>query len=234
LEVAVHDHGLHSLEELEHLRSPTDVPPRLRGVLHSVAFVAAPPVGVALVLHARGSGAQVGAAVFAASVTAMLGVSGLFHRGRWSPSCKRWIGLLDHAMIYTLIAGTYTPFALLVLRSGWQTPILAVAWSGAVIGTAAKLVRPNAPPWVAAALCLGLGWIAVVVFPQILASLGFAAASLLLAGGIAYSAGAIVYARRRPDPFPHTFGYHEIFHVLVVLAVVCQYVTVAFFVLPRA
>ena len=161
-------------------------------------------------------------------------MSSLFHRGRWEPARRRWIGLLDHAMIYVLIAGTYTPFALLVLRHGWRTPILAVAWGGALLGTVLRFVRPNAPAWFAAGTCLALGWISVVVLPQIVGRLGIGAAMLLFAGGIAYSVGGVVYARRLPDPFPRTFGYHEIFHALVVVAVVCQYATVAFFVLPRA
>ena len=121
----------------------------------------------------------------------MFGASSLFHRGRWEPTRKRWIGLLDHAMIYVLIAGTYTPFALLVLQDGWRTPILTVAWGGALLGTVLRFVRPNAPAWLAAGTCLALGWISVVVFPQIGGRLGFGAAMLLFAGGIAYSVGAV-------------------------------------------
>jgi hemolysin III len=203
-------------------------------VLHLVTFVVGVPVGVVLVLHAKSGTAQLGAIVFAASVVAMLGASSLFHRGRWTPSRKRWFGFLDHAMIYALIAGTYTPFALLVLHAGWRAPILAVVWGGGIAATILKLVRPNTPAWVSAATCLALGWVSVIVFPQIVEGIGLGAAALLMAGGIAYSVGAVVYARRRPDPFPQTFGYHEIFHTLVVVAIVCQYLTIAFFVLPRA
>lgn len=208
-------------------------PPRLRGVLHLVAFVVAVPAGVALVVSAK-SGAQLGAFVFAASVIGMLGTSTLFHRVRWTPSRKRWFGILDHAMIYALIAGTYTPFALLVLHAGWRAPILTIVWGGGIAATLFKLVRPDTDSWVSAVTCLALGWVAVIVFPQIVDRIGLGAAALLVAGGIAYSAGAVVYARRRPDPFPQTFGYHEIFHTLVVVAVVCQYLTIAFFVLPQA
>jgi hemolysin III len=211
-----------------------DTPPRFRGVAHLVAFVAAAPVGVLLVAHARSGVAQLGAIVFATSVAAMLGVSSLFHRRRWTPARKRWIGVLDHAMIYVLIGGTYTPIALLVLRTGWRAPVLMVIWGGGVIATAAKLLRPNAPAWVAAGTCLVLGWISVIVLPQIVERVGVGAASLLISGGIAYTVGAAVYARRRPDPFPQAFGYHEIFHLLVVAAVVCQYLTIGLFVLPQA
>jgi hemolysin III len=208
-------------------------PPRFRGVSHLLACVAAAPLGVVLVLHAKAGAAQVSAIVFAASVTAMLGTSSLLHRREWAPRRKRWIALLDHAMIYTLIAGTYTPFALLVLHASWRVPILAIVWGGGLLATLARLMRPNAPAWLAAGTCLALGWISLIVWPQIVRGIGFGASSLLFAGGLAYTAGAIVYARRRPDPLPHAFGYHEIFHALTVVAVACQYATVAFFVLPR-
>jgi hemolysin III len=208
--------------------------PRFRGVSHLIACVAAAPVGILLVLHAKTGVAQFSAIVFAASVTAMLSVSSLFHRRSWTPARMRWIALLDHAMIYALIAGTYTPFCLLVLHAGWRVPILAIVWGGALVGTMARLVLPHASSWLGAGTGLALGWIAVIVWPQIVSGIGFGASSLLMTGGLAYSAGAIVYARRRPDPFPQAFGYHEIFHALTVVAVACQYATVAFFVLPRA
>jgi len=213
---------------------PQSVAPRFRGVAHVGALFVAVPVGVLLVLHARSGVGQVGAAIFAASVAFMHGSSTLFHRRRWTPERMRWIGLLDHAAIYVLIAGTYTPFALLVLHPAWRLPILAVAWGGALAATLRKLFRPHAPAWVAAATCVALGWVSVIVMPQIIESIKLGPSSLLAAGGIAYTAGALVYARRKPDPFPHSFGYHEGFHVLVVVSVACQYTTIAFFVLPRA
>ena len=213
---------------------PQAVAPRFRGVAHLGAFLAAVPIGVLLVLHARPGVAQVGAAVFAASVTLMLGSSSLFHRRRWTAERMRWIGLLDHAAIYVLIAGTYTPFALLVLHPAWRLPILAVAWGGALAATLRRLFRPHAPAWVAAATCVALGWVSVIVMPQIVERIGLGPTSLLVAGGIAYTVGALVYARRKPDPFPDSFGYHEVFHALVIVAVACQYTTIAFFVLPQA
>ena len=213
---------------------PGAVVPRLRGVAHLVAFVAAPPVGLLLVTHARGGPAQVGAVTFAANATVMLGVSSLFHRRAWSPKHKRWIGSLDHAMIYALIAGTYTPFTLLVLDPGWRLPILAVVWGGAFVAAASRLLRPDAPRSVAAATCVALGWVSLIVLPQIVDRIGLGPTALLAAGGIAYTAGAVVYARRKPDPFPSVFGYHEVFHALTVVALACQYATIAFFVLPKA
>lgn len=203
-------------------------------MLHLAAFAAATPLGVLLIVHARPGSARVGAIVFAASVTAMLGVGSLFHRRYWPPSRMRWITLLDHATIYALIAGTYTPLALVAVHPSWRGPTLVFIWGAAAVGTVAKFTRPHAPPWVAAGTCLAMGWASLVVMPQIVGGIGVAATSLLLAGGLAYSVGAVVYARKRPDPFPRTFGYHELFHAFVLVALGLQYATVAFFVLPSA
>jgi hemolysin III len=211
-----------------------DGAPRLRGVFHLRAFYVAVPLGLVLALEAPTPLARIAAIAFALSVAAMFGTSSLFHRIPWSPGAKRRMAVLDHAMIYALIAGTYTPFALLVLRPGWRIPILAVVYAGSAAAIVAKVIWREAPSWVAAATCLTLGWIAVLVFPQIAARIGVGGTSLLAAGGVAYTVGAVVYARRRPDPFPATFGYHEIFHALVIVAVACQYAAIAFFVLPRA
>jgi hemolysin III len=208
--------------------------PRFRGLSHVLAFAAAAPVGLALVLSSKTGAATVAAAVFAGSVAAMLGASSLLHRRRWSATQRRWITALDHAMIYVLIAGTYTPFALLVLHRSWRMPILMILWSAAILGTVVKLVRPSAPRWFTAGTCVALGWLSVAVAPQIAAAIGVGGFSLLFAGGVAYTVGALVYVCKRPDPFPRAFGYHEVFHALVVVAVACQYVSVAFFVLPRA
>ena len=208
--------------------------PRLRGVSHQIAFVIALPVGIALALSAEGSVARAAAIAFASSVVGMFGVSTLFHRIDWQPQAKLWVGRIDHTMIYGLIAGTYTPIALLVLHRGWRTPILAIVWGGALIAIATKFVWHTAPRWVAPATCVALGGVALIALPQIFTGVGTGGAVLLLAGGVLYTAGAVVYATRWPDPRPATFGYHEIFHSLVIAAVACQYATVAFYVLPRA
>jgi hemolysin III len=210
------------------------LPPRLRGHLHKLGFVAAVPLGVALVLAAPTSLARGAAIAFAASVVSLFGVSSLFHRVNWSPAAKNRMALLDHTMIYALIAGTYTPFALLVLRKDWRIPILAAVWCGALAAVAMKTLWRNPPRWVAPVTCIGLGWIAIPALPQIVGRIGPGGTALLLAGGVAYTLGALVYLHRRPDPFPRTFGYHEVFHTLVVVAVMCQYATIAFFVLPSA
>ena len=199
-----------------------------------LAFFVAVPLGVALAISAHGTVARAAAIAFAASVVAMFGVGSLFHRLSWTPRAALRMGRLDHATIYALIAGTYAPVGLLVVRPDWRPPILTIVWGGALLATAAKLVWRGAPIWVAPAVCVALGWTAVVVLPQIAGRIGVTGTALLVGGGVAYTAGAVVYARRRPDPIPHVFGYHELFHALVIVAVACQYAAVAFFVLPQA
>lgn len=205
--------------------------PRFRGVVHQYAFFAALAVGVLLVLDTSGARARLAAAIFAGSVATMFGASALYHRITWSPRWRPWLRRLDHAMIYLLIAGTYTPFALLVLSGAWRTTVLAVVWTGAALAMSLRFAWVDAPKWISVFFGLALGWVGVIVFPQLMA-VGAGAVLLLVAGGLLYSGGAVVYAIQRPDPAPATFGYHEIFHVLVAAAVVCQYCAIAFFVLP--
>ncbi len=210
------------------------VKPRLRGLSHQIAFVAALPLAVALVLEANTTRGRVSAAVFGASVAAMFGASALYHRVTWSPRLRPWMRRLDHAGIYALIAGTYTPFGLLVLSGNWSVVVLAIVWTGAVAGVALKFLWVDAPEWLSVVIGIALGWVGVVAFPQILDRLGLTPALLVLAGGIAYTVGAVVYARRRPDPVPAVFGYHELFHAFVIAAVACHYVAVAVYALPQA
>ena len=207
------------------------VKPRFRGVSHELAFVAAVALGVVLVEHASGVRPRVAATVFAASVAAMFGASALYHRVDWSPARRLWMRRLDHATIYGLIAGTYTPFGLLVLHGSWRIVVLAVVWTGTAAAVLLKFVWVRAPKWLAAVIGIGLGWVGVIAAPQLWHAIGASGFALLLAGGIAYTAGAVVYALRRPDPLPALFGYHEIFHVLVIAAVAFQYSVVAFYVL---
>ena len=204
--------------------------PRLRGVLHQYAFFVSLGVGVALILAADGTRARFAAAVFAASVAAMLGISALYHRIVWAPAPRRWMRRLDHAAIYLLIAGTYTPFGLLALEGAWQIAILGVVWGGAVVAIALRVLWVDAPRWVAAANALALGWVALAALPKIYDDTGFSGLALLALGGLLYTAGALIYARKRPDPVPDVFGYHELFHALVVAAAFCQYMAVAFLV----
>lgn len=203
--------------------------PRLRGTLHGLGFIVALAVGIAFVLAADGR-RLAPAVVFAASAATMLGVSTLYHRVTWTPVVRLWMRRADHAGIYLLIAGTYTPVGLLSLHGTMQRVVLAVVWSGAAAAILTKLCWVRAPKWLSAVFALTLGWVGVVALPQLEHSAGPGAVALLAAGGIAYSAGAIVYARRKPDPFPTTFGYHELFHALTLVALACQYVAIAFFV----
>ena len=157
----------------------------------------------------------------------------MYHRPTWRPRTRSWLARLDHAGIYLLIAGSYAPFGLIVMSKGWAIPILAIIWSGAFLAIVLKLCWVRAPKWLSAAIGLTLGWVGAVAFPQLL-KLSLTAILLVAASGLLYTLGAIVYARRRPNPRPLVFGYHELFHVLVVAAVACEYVVVAFYVLPRA
>jgi hemolysin III len=200
-------------------------------VFHEWAFFAALPLAIVLGLEADGTRQSVGAAIFGAAVVLMFGASALYHRITWSPSRRILLRRLDHVGIYGLIAGTYTPVGLVVLSGAWRWTMLAVVWAGALVATIVKMTLPHAPKWVAASIAVSLGWVGVIVFPQLVSRLGVPGSSLLLAGGLCYTAGAVVYARRRPNPAPAVFGYHEIFHLLVVAAVALQYVAVAFFVL---
>ncbi len=211
-----------------------DVKPRLRGVLHEGAFFVAIIVAPLLLLSADGLRTRVAAGIFAFSVAACFGVSALYHRMTWTPSRRRLMRRADHAGVYLLIAGTYTPVTLLVLKGDWGSVLLTIAWAGALIAILLKIIWVDAPKWVAAALGLALGWIAVVALPQLVERLQPTALTLLIAGGLLYSVGAIVYARRKPDPLPAVFGYHEVFHALTIAAAACQYVAIALFVVRPA
>ena len=206
------------------------VRPLLRGVLHQTAFVVALVVGTLLVVFADGARGTFAAAVFAAAVVAMLGASTLYHRVTWSPRMRPWMRRIDHAGIYLLIAGTYTPVGLLVVHGRTQPIVLAIVWSGAVAAIVLRFAWVEAPKWLSAATGLAVGWAGVAAMPQVVQNAGWPAFALLAAGGLAYSAGAVVYAIRRPDPAPDVFGYHELFHALTIVAVACQYVAIAFWV----
>jgi hemolysin III len=214
-------------------QTPPRVKPRLRGVFHEAAFYVAVVLGLVLVVTAHAGRARVSAIVFASCVAACFGFSALYHRPTWQPRVRSWLARLDHAGIYLLIAGTYTPLGLLVLSHGWAVAVLSVVWTGAGAAILLKLCWPGTPKKLSAAIGLALGWVAVIAVTQLL-KLPFPGLALLVAGGLAYSVGALVYARRKPDPIPHVLGYHEIFHLLTVVAAGCQYAAIAFYVLPRA
>ena len=212
------------------MQRPADLP-RLRGVFHEWAFFVFAALGVTLVATAPGARERLAGSVFAGCLALSFGVSALYHRITWRPAPRRVMRRLDHAAIFLLIAGTYTPFALLVLDGAWRFTILAVVWTGAAVAIALKVAWVDGPPWVSALLGIGLGWAGVVAAPQIYGSVGVWGILLMAASGVAYTVGAVVYARRRPDPLPAVFGYHEIFHVLTIVAAVCNFTAIAFFVL---
>jgi hemolysin III len=212
--------------------TPPRVKPMLRGVFHEIAFYVAVVVGIVLVVTAEPGRARLSATVFATCVAACFGFSALYHRPTWQPRTRSWLARLDHAGIYLLIAGTYTPFGLLVLSHTWAIAVLSVVWTGSLAAILLKLFWPGTPKKLSAAIGLALGWVAVIAFTQFL-KLPTPALVLIGVGGLAYSLGAIVYARKKPDPIPHVLGYHEVFHLLTLVAAAAFYVVIAFWVLPR-
>ena len=185
------------------------------------------PAGVALVVTADSRRAAAAAAIFALTVAAMFGASALYHRPTKSARRRRVLRRLDHAGIFALIAGTYTPWGLLVLTGTAQVAVLTVVWAGAGLAIAVKLLWHSGPDWLTAAIAVALGWVGVAVLPDFVDGAGLVPSLLVLAGGLAYTLGALVYVARRPNPLPDAFGYHEVFHALVVAAVAFQYASVA-------
>ncbi len=199
--------------------------PRLRGRLHQVAFFASIPAGAALVLVARTAPARVAAAVYALSLAGLYGTSAAFHLGRWSAKAHRRMDQADHAMIYVLIAGSYTPFALLALDRAWGLPVLGIVWAVA-FGGVAVVILWHRIRFVGITLYLTLGWLAVVTLPSFAGRLGVAKLTLLVAGGVLYTVGAVVLGYQRPNPNPRVFGYHEVWHAFTVAAGLCHYVLI--------
>lgn len=213
------------------------VKPRLRGVSHEWAFFTSLGLGVALIAAAaaRGATATIAVAIYAASLSALLGTSALYHRVNWKrPAVRQWMRRLDHSMIFVLIAGTYTPFALLVLNGPLADAILIVVWIGAVVGSIVEMLWIDHPKWVGALIYLSLGWVAVAAFPQMAQTMGLVGILLVAGGGLLYTGGAVVYATQRPNPSPKVFGYHEIFHLLVIAAAAAHFCAVAFYALPQS
>jgi hemolysin III len=208
--------------------------PRLRGVFHQYAFFAALVACAALVVVADSRREQVAMWIYGVALASMFGVSALYHRVTWrSPEVRKWMRRLDHSTILLLIAGTYTPFALLAFDGLIADVILIVVWSGAAAGLVLNLLWVDAPTWVTAIVFIALGWVGAVAVPELL-EFGIAPAVLVFAGGALYTVGALAYAFKRPNPHPQIFGYHEIFHLLVVGAAITHFVAIAGFVLPQS
>ncbi len=211
------------------------VKPKLRGVSHEWAFFVSLFLGAGLIVAAKTPKATLAVAIYAVSLSALLGTSALYHRVNWArPEIRLRMRRLDHSMIFFLIAGTYTPFALLVLSGPLADAILLVVWIGAIAGAVVEMVWIEHPKWVAALIYMSLGWVAVISFPELWDSMGTAGTLLVAVGGLLYTAGAVVYATQRPNPSPRVFGYHEVFHLLVIAAAAAHFAAVAFFALPAA
>jgi hemolysin III len=209
------------------------VKPRLRGVSHQYAFFVSVGCGVGLILAASGGRARIAATIYAVAVSALLGTSALYHRHNWRPKARRWMKRADHSMIFVLIAGTYTPVALLALKGSLASTILILLWAGALGGVVFKLVWIDAPRWLFATVYALLGLVTAAVFGQLPAAIGWLGVAGLATGGLLYLVGAVIYTSGWPNPRPKVFGYHEIFHALVITAAGLHYAVIAFAVLPR-
>src|SRR4051794_16688470 len=198
--------------------------PRLRGWLHTIIAPVALVCGIVLIVLAPTGPAAVAAAVFGLSAVLLFTTSAIYHRGNWSPRAEQRLKRFDHANIFLLIAGTYTPFAVLALEGETRVAVLTAVWGTAIAGAASRVLWVGAPRWSYVPLYLGLGWAAVFVLPQLLHGAGLAAFILICVGGALYTAGGVIYGLRRPNPSPRWFGFHEIFHSLTVAAFICQYV----------
>jgi len=209
------------------------VKPRLRGVSHQYAFFASLVAGPVLVLSAPTPKAAIAAAVYASSLSLLLGASALYHRVTWSARARFWMSRLDLAMIFFLIAGSYTPIATLVLDPPLGHVVLWIVWLSAAAGIVLKMLWRNPSKLATAIVYVSMSSMGVFLMPQIAHQAGAAPVSLLVGGGVLYIAGATIYACQRPDPFPTVFGYHEIFHALVIAAASTHYAAMLVYIVPR-
>ncbi len=205
---------------------PDAVKPKLRGWLHAGAVPFALVAGIVLVALADDAAEVVASAIYVLSTVLLFTVSGIYHRGNWSPRARGFLKRFDHANIFVIIAGTYTPFAVLLLNGGSRTALLAIVWGGAIVGVGFRLLWVGAPRWLYVPAYAALGWVAVAYIPAFTRAGGIAVLVLISIGGLLYTAGGIVYGIKRPDPFPSWFGFHEVFHSLTLLAYICQFVAV--------
>jgi len=213
---------------------PDAVKPQLRGRSHEYAFVVALTLAPIMIVAAPGIVPRFVIALYAVAIAALFGVSALYHRIDWSPPARARMKRLDHSMIFIAIAGTYTPIAVFALSSNIATIVLVAVWAGALIGIAIRNLWPDAPKPLAAAPYIAVGWVAAFVMVDMWRSLGPAGFTLIAVGGLLYTVGALAYAFRRPNPWPQMFGYHEIFHLLVIAGAALHYISVAFVALPKA
>lgn len=223
---ALYGEGMPDLERLR-LGILGDVPPRLRGVLHEWAFGASLIAGLLLWLRTETLGGRLAVGVYVLSLTSCLGVSAMYHRGRWTPAAKRALSKLDHAMIFVLIAGTYTPISALVLPPSLAATTLVVVWAGAAAGIVVSTLWSDPPGVVEVGMYVALGLVGAVLIPHLVPVIGWRGLAMIAGGGLLYIGGALIYANHRPNPWPRTFGSHEIFHVCTVLAASAHYAAIA-------
>ena len=210
------------------------VRPRLRGVLHEAAFPFSLLAGAVAIFHSAPGAARVATAVYAATLSACLGVSALYHRGPWSVRARGVLQRIDHCTIFLLVAGTFTPIAVIALDGWLRLLTLGVVWGGALAGGTLNAIRANLPVVAEVGPYIGIGLFGVFLIPQLVGTLGWGAVALLAGGGALYIGGAVIFAVRRPDPWPRTFGFHEIFHSAVIAAAAMQWVAITVWVLPQA
>jgi hemolysin III len=201
--------------------------PLLRGWLHLVCFFLAIPAAVLVVALAGSARGRVAASIYAVGLVALFGVSGWYHRGRWTDAKRRLMQKLDHGTIFVMIAGSYTPLCLLALKGWVAWTMLAVAWSMAAVGFVLAFTDSRATRIARGTLYIVMGWVSVIAAPQLLRHMSVSELALIAIGGVLFTVGAIFLATHWPDPFPRVFGYHEVWHVLVVAAVVCHFVAIA-------
>jgi len=208
--------------------------PLLRGWFHVGGLAAILIAGPILVAHGHTAGQQAVLALYVTSIVALFGVSSCFHRITWSPAARRRIRRADHVTIFAAIAGTYSAISVLVLRGWAENLLLGLVLGGATVGVTLRQLWLDAPKWAVTLPYVVVGWSALTVVPQLIRGLGAAGFALVAIGGALYTAGAIVYARKRPDPFPTVFGYHEIFHVCTVVGATLHFAVIASIALPRS
>jgi hemolysin III len=206
--------------------------PRLRGVTHAYAFFISVVAASLLIVLTPAGTPRAAAAIYGAGLCALFGVSGLYHRWRWDPRWKSVLRRVDHSNIYLFIAASYTPVGTLVLSGATQWIVLVSVWAGALAGVTLSIAWINAPRFVCSLCYCSLGWVAVLAFPQLQAELPAAPLLLIGLGGLLYTIGAVVYALGRPNPWPAVFGFHEIFHVFVILAAIAHFVAMAGWIVP--
>lgn len=212
----------------EQVRDVVDeVKPRLRGWLHAATAPLTLAAGIVLIALSPNAATRVGSAIFAASALVLFTVSAIYHRGRWSPRWWAFLRKFDHANIFLLIAGSYTPFTLLLLEGRNRTTLLTIVWVGAGLGMLFRIFWAGAPRWLYTPIYIGLGWAAIFYFADFVENAGTAVLTLMVVGGLLYTLGGVVYGLKRPNPSPTWFGFHEVFHTLTILAFITHYVGIS-------